>query len=241
MKSVLFLSVALACTTALADPIYHAGSTDPTTEGWYVMSGVAGEPVPAPDDAGYWSIATSGHGRYGPVTLPGADDFASNWHYMVEYQHVAGPAGEKRATLFDGLRGKGYSFTWDTDNAYYYLAGQGDTAIPGIDPLDWHTYRLDYTAATELATVSVDGTQVASMEWYEQNDTNPGQYLFYWGDNSGAPHASEGNWRFVGFNADPSMVPPGGWGGPEVPEPTTLMLLAAAGLGLVWYPRRRRR
>ena len=67
----------------------------------------------------------------------------------------------------DGVNYKSTAFTWDATSAYYYQAGLGDTAIPGVDPTLRHLYRIDYTAADELMTISVDGSPLVTLESYQ--------------------------------------------------------------------------
>ncbi len=206
-----------------AAEIVHVGANNPADEGWYLSMGVPGY---AGD--GCWITETSGYSKWQPSVPLSAADFAGDWFLIADVRWLAGPKGESRVTLFDGYHGKSASFTWDDTNAYFYQAGTGDTILPGVDPTLRHEYRVDYTAADSLMTISVDGVSKMVLEEYQQNDVSA--YLFYWGDNNSQAY-SKMEWYGVGFNATPAAIP----------EPTAFVLLAIALVGIVAYAWRRSR
>jgi len=227
MRSIFSVCLVFCCLVSSADAITHYGATDPATEGW---TNTKAPPGYAGTDC--WITDTLGYSQWQPTVTPTAADFSGNWFLIVDARWVDGPVGESRTTIFDGVNYKSTALTWDEMAAYYYQAGFGDTAFPGVDPTVRHTYRIDYNAVAELMTFSVDNAPLIQLESYEQNDT-AGQYMLYWGDNLGAAVHSQMEWYGVGFNAIPE---------PIVPEPATwILLLTTAVCSLIVYGWRRYR
>jgi hypothetical protein len=219
--------------------IEHDGTTNPATEGWRVLSGIPGVPN---ETTGAWLIQTYGHGRWGPDTPSWYNDpgswFENDWELSITYEYGMGKVGQQRATIFDGLHGWSTAFSWDADHAYYYKPGPGkpfggDTVLEGVNPWEPHTYTLAYDVDTGIADVLVDGEVFDSMMPWEQNQIPFGRYLFYWGDNNGDLGGTSGLW----YNLTFSQVDP-----IAVPEPSTILLLMMAAVGVVgWRSGRRRR
>ncbi len=226
MRTTWIVCVVLCCLvggTARAEMLQHLGNTDPATEGWYVMSG-----VPGYAEADYWVTKTNGYGRWAPTGTAWQSYFADDWSLTVEARWVAGPLTESRATIFDGTHAKSTAFTWDSTNAYYYQAGLGDTAMPGVDPTVFNTYELQYRGDDLECDVLANGNIVTTLDDWTMNDITPGQYLLYWGDNSGLG-PSEMHWREVTFR---DYIPA------AIPEPSTLVLLLGAAIAFFAFRKR---
>ncbi len=209
--------------TASAEIIEHIGSTNPADEGWYVMSGIAGEPDETTEPS--WRIATMGYGRWAPTEL-GAENFEGEWTLHVRAKWNEGAMATQRVTIFDGLRGKSTAFTWDANGAYYYVGGQGDTLIPNSAPDgQFHDLVLTMDGWSNNMIFAYDGVIAAELTPAQQNNIDVGRYLFYFGDNEGRPELSDVQYARVSLSNE------------VVPEPTTWTILLMGILSVATWRR----
>ncbi|MHC4445244.1 MAG: PEP-CTERM sorting domain-containing protein [Planctomycetota bacterium] len=220
----ILLLVVLIPTSLSAATILHEGATNPAEEGWYLMSGISGGPDETTEPS--WRIATSGHGRWGPLSL-GEENFTGEWTAFVRAKWNDGVPAQQRMTIFDGYRAKSTAFTWGPDGVYYYRKGFGDTLIPDTAPDgQFHDMAVVMEEETSDMVFVYDGLIVDRLTPDQQNDTNPGFYLFYWGDNQGEAGFSDMQYAMVSLSNE------------VIPEPSTwLMLLTTMGFGLWWWRR----
>lgn len=232
MEWLLVLILLLVPRAVCAEIITHDGDTDPSTEGWKVMTGIPG--VPSQEGEPNWRIICPPQtlGRWTLAEPLGDKHFEGEWAYTVRNKWNAGAPGQQRATVFDGLRAKSTALTWGPLGAYYYAPATGDTLIPDTAP-DGLFHTMSVVMVPDLGDAMQffhDGQLVATLPPEEQNDINPGTFLLYWGDGNGGPASTDIQWSYVEF------------GNEIVPEPATMWLaligLLAMGVGLAWRWRR---
>ena len=226
MKYWIPLLLVLIPMSVSAESILHIGSNNPADEGWHVMSGIPGEPDETTEPS--WRIATAVHGRWGPTDL-GEANFTGEWTAIVRAKWNEGAATQQRMTIFDGYRAKSTAFTWGPEGVYYYVGGQGDTLIPNSAPDgNFHDMAVVMEDGTDDMVFVYDGQVVDRLSPDQQNDTNPGFYLFYFGDNQGEPGVSDMQYAMVSLSNE------------TVPEPTTCVMLLMGVLSLAawrqWHP-----
>lgn len=226
MRYWILLLLVLIPASVSAESILHTGSNNPADEGWYVMSGIAGEPDETTEPS--WRIATTGHGRWGPVEL-GEANFIGEWTLVVRAKWNEGAMAQQRTTIFDGYRAKSTAFTWDEFGVYYYVGGQGDTLIPNSAPDgNFHDMALVMEAGTDDMVFVYDGLVVDRLTPDRQNNIDPGRYLFYFGDNQGEPGVSDMQYAMVSLSNE------------VIPEPATYAMLLMGALSVVAWRRWRR-
>lgn len=230
MRFVLMLYVLCFCAlSARADTVIeHVGANHPGGEGWTLTAGVPGYAY----GTEAWRTDTNGYSKWDALGL-NASDFAGDWALTVEARWISGPAAQSRCTIFDGLRSKSTALTWDGDHAYYYVGGQGDTAMPGIDPTIFNTYQFIYRDDPGELQVRANGNLIDTLSGSRYNDT-AGQYMLYFGDNCGGNFRSTLDWRYVGLGDAPAPGPT------AVPGPAMWIVFAGL-IGCAAICRLRRR
>jgi hypothetical protein len=222
----------------------HQGSADPLTEGFtgHVVFGAGSTFGPIADDGGYaaWRVTGLGQSSQYAYTsgafnasqfadvanqgftltmvaraLPGIAPTYDATHPVA----IAGAGlniGTQRFDIALGLNSSGdtVAFFFTADDAVgpgSSLVGAGPSyALPGNG---YHTYSLVYSPTTHLADLSIDG--ISRIQGYSGNTTFKSNVGLYFGASSGG----QGNFSFVQVSS--------------VPEPSSLVLCALAGLGIV--------
>ena len=186
--------------------------------------------TPATGGNGSHADAYSAHTMYGQpdivdCTKPLTVDFEMRVNSISEGSYV------NALTFYEpeGSSTRYYVHTFDVDNV----------AVPGgsvaVDTSVFHDYRITLDPGANQTKLYVDGVLAATggSTGVIPNFSRNG---FYWGDSANS-HAGNADWAFVGWSNmgafDPALVQLG------VPEPSSLVLLAAGLLGLAVWRRRR--
>lgn len=231
----------------------HVGTNNPTTESpaWSLYTAL-GDPVVGAgnDELAHWSIecplvpsAGTGRGVSAYYKFSLADYFADpgtdGWTTTAVAKVITATAGNATFSLVDetdwwGLQlvgGPGVTGT----GVYTFLGSWTSTLLSSVDPtIAYHAYQivLDPVGAgptDDRVTYYMDGNVLGTYSRADTPDHNTKDVLF--GDGSTTDGASESHWASCRFETGQHVIP----------EPSTLVLLAMGGLGLLAWRLRRRR
>lgn len=241
---------------AEASPIIiaqHQGNSDPTDEGWSQnpqdiadLTGITAEGVTNDTDEGFdaWKVADQSSSELiyyqQDLTPQQEQDANSNGWIMRVRLRVLGASDtvDYGVTYFfdDAVGGKRWGMTFGTDAEgdpeVILLPGSGpgrvvaDRSNNGITGSGYHLYELAYDAATETASLTIDGGPTATLTGFEGGAVSATTSRVFWGGIANST-TGEANYNLVEFEI--------------VPEPGTLGLSAFSGLFLLSLSRRRGR
>lgn len=247
--------MAFAC-TANADVIYSAMATDPdpTTQGWTPNGTVgsssvgAGEETIASNTYDYWRVADPADGGLYYTAVLGADVNNVNGWTATAVLRVSGSVNSPEYPVTLGVddtvtfwnltfyNGSGFSGEGPYRMCYPYTP-----IVTAMDvDSDYHIYQMSFNPATSQIGVYVDGSWKATFDRDQISGGFMSNPTILFGSASTANYGTA-NWTHVAFETGHHVYSDITQFSSQVPEPSTVTLLAMGAIGLLAYAWRKRK